>query len=180
MHTWKNQSDQTLFSTSKRYLAVDQHDLAINMYKKREEYEQMLRLVSKHRHELLADTYKHIAEQYELKGIACNNNIFQAVSNRLNCPVCKSINQPIHLHDEANSNPPTTKGNLKRAEHYYVEAKTWQSGVSMYRQLEKWDDAKRVAKTHGGKAAFEKVVLAQAHTVFKVFQGVNGCISNSL
>ena len=52
-----------------RYLAVDQHDLAINMYKKREEYEQMLRLVSKHRHELLADTYKHIAEQYELKGI---------------------------------------------------------------------------------------------------------------
>ena len=38
----------------------------------------------------------------------------------------------------------------------------------MYRQLEKWDDAKRVAKTHGGKAAFEKVVLAQAHTVFKV------------
>ena len=35
-----------------------------------------------------------------------------------------------------------------------------------YRQLEKWEDAKRVAKTHGGKQAFEKVVLHQAQTIF--------------
>merc|ERR1719454_1490963 len=107
------------------YLIVNEFDLAINMYKKREEYEQMLRLVSKFRKELLNDTYKHIAEQYEMKG------------------------------------------NLKKAEHYYVEAKMWTSAMSMYRQLEKWEDAKRVAKMHGGKAAFEKVVLAQAHATFK-------------
>ena len=96
------------------------------MYKKREEYEQMLRLVSKYRKELLGDTYKHIAEQNEMKG------------------------------------------NLKRAEHYYVEAKTWQAAVSMYRQLEKWEDAKRVAKTNGGKQAFERVVLAQWQAVLKL------------
>eukprot|EP00928_Gymnodinium_smaydae_P061483 TRINITY_DN45540_c0_g1_i1.p1 TRINITY_DN45540_c0_g1~~TRINITY_DN45540_c0_g1_i1.p1 ORF type:complete len:1813 (+),score=398.59 TRINITY_DN45540_c0_g1_i1:155-5440(+) len=107
------------------YLSVNEFDLAINMYKKREEYEQMLRLVSKYRKELLNDTYKHIAEQYELKG------------------------------------------NLKKAEHYYVEAQMWTSAMSMYRQLEHWEDAKRVAKVHGGKAAFEKVVLAQAHATFK-------------
>merc|ERR1719181_504699 len=107
------------------YLIVNEFDLAINMYKKREEYEQMLRLVSKYRRELLNDTYKHIAEQYEMKG------------------------------------------NLKKAEHYYVEAKMWTSAMSMYRQLEKWEDAKRVAKTHGGKSAFEKVVLAQANETFK-------------
>eukprot|EP00746_Dinoflagellata_sp_MGD_P167287 gnl/MRDRNA2_/MRDRNA2_97790_c0_seq1.p1 gnl/MRDRNA2_/MRDRNA2_97790_c0~~gnl/MRDRNA2_/MRDRNA2_97790_c0_seq1.p1 ORF type:complete len:1756 (-),score=421.22 gnl/MRDRNA2_/MRDRNA2_97790_c0_seq1:252-5519(-) len=107
------------------YLIVNEFDLAINMYKKREEYEQMLRLVSKYRKELLNDTYKHIAEQYEMKG------------------------------------------NLKKAEHYYVEAKMWTSAMSMYRQLEKWEDAKRVAKMHGGKAAFEKVVLAQAHETYK-------------
>ncbi|CAE7548972.1 IFT172, partial [Symbiodinium pilosum] len=107
------------------YLAVNEFDLAINMYKKREEYEQMLRLVSKYRKELLNDTYKHIAEQYEMKG------------------------------------------NLKKAEHYYVEAKMWTSAMSMYRQLEKWEDAKRVAKMHGGKQSFEKVVLAQAHATFK-------------
>merc|ERR1719181_348821 len=107
------------------YLLVNEFDLAINMYKKREEYEQMLRLVSKYRKELLNDTYKHIAEQYEMKG------------------------------------------NLKKAEHYYVEAKMWTSAMSMYRQLEKWEDAKRVAKMHDGKAAFEKVVLAQANETFK-------------
>jgi len=107
------------------YLMVNESDLAINMYKKREEYEQMLRLVSKYRKELLNDTYKHIAEQFEIKG------------------------------------------NLKKAEHYYVEAKMWTSAMSMYRQLEKWEDAKRVAKVHGGKSSFEKVVLAQAHATFK-------------
>ena len=51
------------------YTFEDAHvDLAINMYKLKEEYEQMLRLVSKYRKELLGETYKHIAEQYELKG----------------------------------------------------------------------------------------------------------------
>eukprot|EP00929_Paragymnodinium_shiwhaense_P046199 TRINITY_DN2351_c0_g1_i1.p1 TRINITY_DN2351_c0_g1~~TRINITY_DN2351_c0_g1_i1.p1 ORF type:complete len:1763 (+),score=565.99 TRINITY_DN2351_c0_g1_i1:153-5441(+) len=107
------------------YIMVNESDLAINMYKKREEYDQMLRLVSKYRKELLNDTYKHIAEQYEIKG------------------------------------------NLKKAEHYYVEAQMWTSAMSMYRQLEKWEDAKRVAKMHGGKPAFEKVVLAQAHATYK-------------
>jgi hypothetical protein len=38
----------------------EEYDLWINMYKKREEYEQMLRLVSKYRKELLGDTYKYI------------------------------------------------------------------------------------------------------------------------
>eukprot|EP00927_Polykrikos_kofoidii_P024133 TRINITY_DN22013_c0_g1_i2.p1 TRINITY_DN22013_c0_g1~~TRINITY_DN22013_c0_g1_i2.p1 ORF type:complete len:1608 (-),score=419.80 TRINITY_DN22013_c0_g1_i2:44-4867(-) len=107
------------------YLMVNEFDLAINMYKKREEYSEMLRLVSKYRKELLNDTYKHIAEQYEMKG------------------------------------------NLKKAEHYYVEAKMWTNAMSMYRTLEKWDDAKRVAKMHGGKPSFEKVVLAEAHATFK-------------
>ena len=32
------------------------------------------------------------------------------------------------------------KGNLKKAEHYYVEAKMWTSAMSMYRQLEKWEE----------------------------------------
>lgn len=59
------------------------------------------------------------------------------------------------------------KGNLKKPEHYYVEAKMWTRAMSMYRQLEQWEDAKRVAKMHGGKQAFEKVVLAQAHATFK-------------
>jgi len=119
------ETQNKLSDAEQLYLMVNEFDLAINMFKKREEYEQMLRLVSKYRKELLNDTYKHIAEQFEMKG------------------------------------------NLKKAEHYYVEAKMWTSAMSMYRQLEKWDDAKRVAKMHGGKSSFEKVVLAQAHATFK-------------
>uniref|UniRef100_A0A7S2Q9T2 Intraflagellar transport protein n=1 Tax=Zooxanthella nutricula TaxID=1333877 RepID=A0A7S2Q9T2_9DINO len=114
-----------LVEAEQMYLMVNDFDLAINMYKKREEYEQMLRLVAKYRKELLNDTYKHIAEQYQLKG------------------------------------------NLKKAEHYFVEAKMWTSAMSMYRSLEKWEEAKHVAKIHGGKASFEKVVLAQAHSLVK-------------
>merc|ERR1719247_3518108 len=119
------ETSNKLSEAEQLYLLVNEFDLAINMYKKREEYEQMLRLVSKYRKELLNDTYKHIAEQYEMKG------------------------------------------NLKKAEHYYVEAKMRTSAMSMYRQLEKREDAKRVAKVHGGKSSFEKVVLAQAHATFK-------------
>merc|ERR1719222_63352 len=73
------------------YLQVNEFDLAINMYKKKEEFEQMLRLVSKYRKELLNDTLKIIAEQYEMKG------------------------------------------NLKKAEHYFVEAKMWTQAMAMYR-----------------------------------------------
>eukprot|EP00932_Pfiesteria_piscicida_P003605 SRR837773.13511.p2 GENE.SRR837773.13511~~SRR837773.13511.p2 ORF type:complete len:553 (-),score=239.92 SRR837773.13511:670-2187(-) len=119
------ESQNKLSDAEHMYIIVQEFDQAINMYKKREEYEQMLRLVSKYRKELLNDTYKHIAEQFECKG------------------------------------------NLKKAEHYYVEAKMWTSAMSMYRQLEKWEDAKRVAKFHGGKQSFEKVVLAQARATFE-------------
>merc|ERR1719252_84303 len=100
-----------LHEAEQLYVAVSEFDLAIHMYKKKEEFEQMLRLVRKHRSELLNETYKHIAEQYE------------------------------------------AKGNLKKAEQYYVEGKLWTSAMG-------------VAKTHGGKQAFEKVVLHQAQTIF--------------
>eukprot|EP00397_Hematodinium_sp_SG-2012_P000872 GEMP01000873.1.p1 GENE.GEMP01000873.1~~GEMP01000873.1.p1 ORF type:complete len:1750 (+),score=429.25 GEMP01000873.1:263-5512(+) len=59
------------------------------------------------------------------------------------------------------------KGNLKKAEHYFVEAGMWTQAMAMYRQLDKWDEAQRVAKIHGGKAAFEKVVMAQARETFQ-------------
>jgi intraflagellar transport protein 172 len=113
-----------LHEAEQLYCAVSEFDLAIHMYKKKEEFEQMLRLVRKHRNELLNETYKHIAEQYE------------------------------------------AKGNLKKAEQFYVEGKLWTQAMGMYRQLEKWDDAKRVAKAHGGKAAFEKVVFHHAQAIF--------------
>ena len=78
-----------LHEAEQLYVAVSEFDLAIHMYKKKEEFEQMLRLVRKHRGELLNETYKHIAEQYE------------------------------------------AKGNLKKAEQFYVEGKLWTSAMGM-------------------------------------------------
>ena len=38
---------------------------------------------------------------------------------------------------------------LPEAEHYYVEAKLWTSAMSMYRQLEKWEDPRAGAVAAG-------------------------------
>lgn len=45
----------------KLFTTVEVYDLAINMYKKAELYDHMIRLVQKHRPELLKDTHLSIA-----------------------------------------------------------------------------------------------------------------------
>eukprot|EP00191_Tetraselmis_sp_GSL018_P001208 CAMPEP_0177614748 /NCGR_PEP_ID=MMETSP0419_2-20121207/22933_1 /TAXON_ID=582737 /ORGANISM="Tetraselmis sp., Strain GSL018" /LENGTH=1707 /DNA_ID=CAMNT_0019112051 /DNA_START=174 /DNA_END=5298 /DNA_ORIENTATION=- len=52
----------------KMYLTVKEHDLAINMYKKNRMYDQMIRLVSLYRKDLLAETHLHLAQQLENEG----------------------------------------------------------------------------------------------------------------
>ena len=47
------------------YLTVKEHDLAINMYKKNRKYDQMIRLVSSYRKDLLNETHLHLAQQLE-------------------------------------------------------------------------------------------------------------------
>ena len=47
---------------------VNEPDLAINMYKKARKFDQMLRLVSQYRKELLKDTNLHLAQQLEMEG----------------------------------------------------------------------------------------------------------------
>lgn len=47
------------------YLTVDEPDLAINMYKKAEQYDHMIRLVAKYRRELLRDTYIYLGQLQE-------------------------------------------------------------------------------------------------------------------
>jgi intraflagellar transport protein 172 len=50
------------------YLTVKEHDLAINMYKKNRKYDQMIRLVSTFRKDLLVETHLHLAQQLEADG----------------------------------------------------------------------------------------------------------------
>ena len=47
------------------YITVKEYDLAINMYKKKGMYDQMIRLVSIYRKNLLKDTHHHLAQQLE-------------------------------------------------------------------------------------------------------------------
>lgn len=52
----------------KMYLTVKEHDLAINMYKKARQYDQMVRLVSLYRKDLLGETHAHLAQALENEG----------------------------------------------------------------------------------------------------------------
>lgn len=52
----------------KLFLTVNEPDLAINMYKNQKNYEQMIRLVTKYRKDLLKDTHLYLAQQLEHEG----------------------------------------------------------------------------------------------------------------
>jgi intraflagellar transport protein 172 len=50
------------------YVKVNEPDLAINMYKKQRKYDDMVRLVAKHRKELLKETHQFLAQHLESEG----------------------------------------------------------------------------------------------------------------
>ena len=50
------------------YVMVHEPDLAINMHKKNRRYDDMIRLVTSYRKELLAETHLHLAQQLETEG----------------------------------------------------------------------------------------------------------------
>ena len=49
------------------------------------------------------------------------------------------------------------EGNHKSAEQHYVSAGDWKSAVHMYRGVDLWEDAYRVAQAHGGPHAAKQV-----------------------
>lgn len=57
------------------------------------------------------------------------------------------------------------EGNLAQAEEYFLRAKEWKPCVAMYREHNRWQDCLRVAKEHGGPAAFKQVAYAYATSV---------------
>ena len=52
----------------KLFLTVNEHDRAINMYKKARKYDHMIRLVKKHRPDMIVETHLHLAQQLEMEG----------------------------------------------------------------------------------------------------------------
>ena len=55
-----------------------------------------------------------------------------------------------------------TESKFRDAERHFVEATDWKSAVNMYRAHDMWDDAIRVAKSHGGVNASKQVAYAWA------------------
>jgi len=57
------------------------------------------------------------------------------------------------------------EGNLRQAEEHFVLAGHWPSALNMYTANDKWEEAMRVAKYHGGVAASRKVAYQWAKTL---------------
>ncbi|VVC40970.1 Armadillo-type fold,Tetratricopeptide-like helical domain [Cinara cedri] len=107
----------------KLYLALDKVDLAINMYKNFQRYDEMMALVSKYHSELVGTTHMHLAHECE------------------------------------------SRGNYRAAENHYVQAGEWKLAVKMYRSLDMWEEAYKIAKNNGGEHAAEQVAFLWAKSL---------------
>ncbi|KAK8378095.1 hypothetical protein O3P69_018808 [Scylla paramamosain] len=107
----------------KLYISVHEPDLAITMYKKQRQFDQMMRLVKEYHADLVQSTHLHLASQLEQEG---------------------------NYHD---------------AEKHYIAAEDWKAAVNMYRGVDMWEEAYRVAKQQGGASAGKQVAFLWARTL---------------
>jgi intraflagellar transport protein 172 len=64
----KLEAKGSMKEAEKLYLAVQEKDLAINMYKKHRRFDDMVRLVQDHRPDLLKETHQFLAQTLEMEG----------------------------------------------------------------------------------------------------------------
>ena len=70
------------------------------------------------------------------------------------------------------------EGNLKQAEHHYIESEAWHGAVDMYRAHDMWEEALRVAKTNGSAKEVGDIALKVAENMGA--QGQKFLIKNGL
>lgn len=58
-----------------------------------------------------------------------------------------------------------SEGHWRQAEQHYIDAGDWKAAINMYRAHNLWDDAYRVAKTHGGLNAANQVAYLWAKSL---------------
>ena len=46
------------------------------------------------------------------------------------------------------------EGQLRQAEHHFLEARDWKAAVNMYRNQDMWEEAYRVSYCRGGEGDF--------------------------
>ncbi|XP_003971457.2 intraflagellar transport protein 172 homolog [Takifugu rubripes] len=66
----------------------------------------------------------------------------------------------VHLAKELEN-----ESRFSEAEHHLVEADEWRAAVHMYGTIEMWEDAHRVAKSHGDPEAQKRVAYLWAHSL---------------
>nr|XP_032825685.1 intraflagellar transport protein 172 homolog [Petromyzon marinus] len=66
----------------------------------------------------------------------------------------------LHLAKELEAN-----AQLREAEYHYLEGKEWKAAVNMYRSADIWEEAYRVAKSHGGPTAHKQVAYLWAKSL---------------
>ncbi|XP_063414390.1 intraflagellar transport protein 172 homolog isoform X2 [Mytilus trossulus] len=70
--------------------------------------------------------------------------------------------QDTHLHLAVELQ---SEGNLRQAEHHFVEGGDWKAAVNMYRSQDMWDESHRVAKSAGGATAAKQVAYLWAKSL---------------
>uniref|UniRef100_A0A4W5KBN0 Intraflagellar transport protein 172 homolog n=1 Tax=Hucho hucho TaxID=62062 RepID=A0A4W5KBN0_9TELE len=58
-----------------------------------------------------------------------------------------------------------TESRFSEAEYHYMEGKEWKGAVNMYRVNDMWEEAYRVAKSHGGASAHKQVAYLWAKSL---------------
>jgi intraflagellar transport protein 172 len=132
----------------KLYISVQEPDLAISMYKKQRQYDNMTRLVSAfHSGELFTSK----TDEKDISSVSLN--IVTRFADLLQ-------STHAHLAQELEQ-----EGNHRAAEKHYVAAGDWKGAVQMYRAADAWEDAHRVAGDQGGPAAAKQVAFLWARTL---------------
>lgn len=57
------------------------------------------------------------------------------------------------------------KGNLKQAEHHYIESGAWQYAIDMYKAHEQWEECLRVAKNNGTQKELGETAIKIADNI---------------
>ena len=57
------------------------------------------------------------------------------------------------------------EGNLKQAEHHYIESGAWNYAVDMYRAHDMWEEALRVAKSNGTQKELCEIAIKVAENM---------------
>uniref|UniRef100_A0A8C1T5H6 Intraflagellar transport protein 172 homolog n=1 Tax=Cyprinus carpio TaxID=7962 RepID=A0A8C1T5H6_CYPCA len=66
----------------------------------------------------------------------------------------------IHLAKELEA-----ESRFQEAEYHYIEGQDWKAAVNMYRVNDMWEEAYRIAKTHGGGSAHKQVAYLWAKSL---------------